>query len=66
LEKVFWDLKTRFRKALTVKNKIILVMEALQKDENKSYSEVFENLAETSTEFQKKLNELKNDYKGLD
>jgi hypothetical protein len=65
LIKVFWDLKTRFRKALTVKNKIILVLETIQKEDNKSYSEIFENIAETSSVYQIKLHELKNYYKDL-
>ncbi len=60
--KLFWDLKTRFRKALTVKNKIILVLEAVQEDENGNWSRAFEKIVESSPVYKNKLKELQKDY----
>ncbi len=63
--KEFWNLKTRFRKALSIKNKIVLVLEAVYEDEDKNWSSAFEKIVESSSVYKQKLEELKKDYSDL-
>ncbi len=63
--RMFWDLKTRFRKALTIKNKIILVLEAIHEDEGGNWSSAFEKIVESSSVYKQKLKELQKDYNDL-
>jgi hypothetical protein len=63
--KLFWDLKTQFRKSLSIKNKVILVLEAVQEEEDGNWSKAFEKVVESSPVYKEKLKELSKDYSDL-
>lgn len=63
--KKFWDLKTSFRKTLSLTNRTIAVIEEIEQTTDMSISDIIEELIKDSTIYKEKLEELRYDYKDI-
>ena len=62
----YWSKKTRFRRQLTLSNRILLVIQESVKNDGVTYHEAFEAFISSSPLFKEAIEKLKREYPDLE